>query len=116
MAARRAQELRADLTSRGVHPDVLVFCKAELVADDYFHAVLEASKSIFDKLRVRTGLTEDGGALVDKALSGTPRNSPSTRSPLRARRANRRALPTCSRAPTACSATQRPTKHAFTGP
>lgn len=73
-AARRAQELRADLTSRGVHPDVLVFCKAELVADDYFHAVLEASKSIFDKLRSRTGLTEDGGALVDKALSGdTPK-------------------------------------------
>lgn len=69
-AARRADELRADLSVRGVHPDVLVFCKAELVADDYFHAVLEASKSIFDKLRVRTGLMEDGGQLVDKALAG----------------------------------------------
>jgi len=69
-AARRAHELRADLTSRGVHPDVLAFCKAELLADDYFHAVLEASKSVFDKLRVRTGLTEDGGQLVDKALAG----------------------------------------------
>jgi len=69
-AARRAQELRADLTSRGVHPDVLAFCRAELVADDYFHAVLEASKSIFDKLRARTGFTDDGGALVDKALAG----------------------------------------------
>jgi hypothetical protein len=58
-AARRADELRADLVRRGVHADVLRFCRAELVADNYFHAVLEASKSIADKLRTRTGLTED---------------------------------------------------------
>ncbi len=50
-AQRRADELRVDLTTRGVHPDVLRFCKAELLADDYFHAVLEAAKSIADKLR-----------------------------------------------------------------
>lgn len=30
-ATRRAQELRADLTSRGVHPDVLRFCREELL-------------------------------------------------------------------------------------
>jgi uncharacterized protein (TIGR02391 family) len=68
---RRAQELRADLTSRGVHPDVLKFCKEELLADDYFHAVLEAVKSVADKLRDRTGLTDDGPALVDRALGGS---------------------------------------------
>jgi len=60
----------AYLTARGVHPDVLRFCRAELVADDYFHAVLEATKSIADKLRARTGLTDDGAVLVDRALSG----------------------------------------------
>jgi hypothetical protein len=32
-AQRRAQELRADLTTRGVHPDVLRFCREELLAD-----------------------------------------------------------------------------------
>ena len=69
-AARRANELRADLVRRGVHADVLHFCRAELVADNYFHAVLEASKSIADKLRTRTGLTDDGGKLVDVALGG----------------------------------------------
>ena len=69
-AAKRAEELRADLKTRGVHPDVLRFCRAELVADNYFHAVLEAAKSIADKLRAKTGLTEDGVELVDKALSG----------------------------------------------
>lgn len=70
-AQRRADELRADLTRRGVHPDVLRFCRAELVADNYFHAVLEAAKSIADKLRTKSGLTEDGAPLVDAALCGS---------------------------------------------
>jgi len=69
-ADRRARELRSDLKIRGVHPDVLAFCKAELLDDNYFHAVLEAAKSIFDKLRRLTGLTHDGAPLVDAALSG----------------------------------------------
>ena len=69
-AVRRTDELRADLTRRGVHADVLRFCRAELVADNYFHAVLEATKSIADKLRVKSGLIEDGAKLVDAALCG----------------------------------------------
>ena len=71
-AERSARELRADLQIRGVHPEVLKFCKAELVADNYFHAVLEATKSVADKLRSRTGLTDDGSVLADRALSGEP--------------------------------------------
>lgn len=69
-AARRARELRADLLSRGVHADVLAFCREELLHDNYFHAVLEAVKSVADKLRARTGLLDDGAALVDRALGG----------------------------------------------
>lgn len=69
-ASRRAHDLRTDLARRGVHPDVLLFCKAELVSDNYFHAVLEATKSIANKLRSKTGLNEDGAKLVDMALSG----------------------------------------------
>jgi len=71
-AQRRAQELRADLTTRGVHPDVLRFCREELLADNYFHAVMEAVKSVADKLRARTGLTDDGAPLIDRALTGDP--------------------------------------------
>ena len=39
-----------DLTRRGVHSEVQRFCRAELRAYNYFHAVLEAMKSIAEKL------------------------------------------------------------------
>lgn len=69
-AQRRSRELRADLEGRGVHPDVLAFCRAELLADNYFHAVQEAVKSVADKIRRLTGLADDGGALVDRSFGG----------------------------------------------
>jgi uncharacterized protein (TIGR02391 family) len=69
-AQRRAAELRTDLDIRKVHPDVLGFCREELLVDNYFHAVLEAAKSVADKLRARTGLMDDGAALVDGTLGG----------------------------------------------
>lgn len=68
-AEKRANRLREDLLRRHVHADVLRFCKPELLHDDYFHAVLEASKSVAEKIRARTGLSGDGSKLVDDALS-----------------------------------------------
>lgn len=69
-AERRANDLRADLALRGVHPDILRFCKKELLAENYFHAVLEATKSLADKLRNRTGLTDDGAILIERSFAG----------------------------------------------
>lgn len=70
-ARRRAGELRSDLQSRGTHPDVLSFCREELLVENYFHAVLEAVKSVGAKLRATTGLLDDGNALVERALGGS---------------------------------------------
>ncbi|OPY85531.1 MAG: hypothetical protein A4E65_00107 [Syntrophorhabdus sp. PtaU1.Bin153] len=70
-ARERASTLRAALLSRKVHQDVLVFCRPELMKQNYFHAVLEASKSVAEKLRRRTGLTIDGADLIDAAFGGT---------------------------------------------
>lgn len=67
-ASRRAIGLRRELARRHVHPDVLKFCRAELLQDNYFHAVFEATKSVADKIREMTGLTHDGSELVDKAF------------------------------------------------
>lgn len=71
-ADRMADELRSELRRRGVHTDVLVFCRAELLEaspPNYFHAVLEATKSVAQKIRDKTGLTCDAAELVDGALS-----------------------------------------------
>jgi uncharacterized protein (TIGR02391 family) len=72
-----AGALRKALIERKVHADVLKFCRAELLVENYFHAVFEAAKSVAEKLRQKTGLGSDGSLLVDEALSlgkaGCPR-------------------------------------------
>jgi uncharacterized protein (TIGR02391 family) len=67
-AERRASKLRSELARRGIAGDVLRFCRPELLEGNYFHAVFEATKSVAQKLRDRTGLTSDGGTLVAEAL------------------------------------------------
>jgi uncharacterized protein (TIGR02391 family) len=67
-AQLRAGRLRAVLFQRGVHPDVLTFCRSELVEDNYFHAVFEAVKSIAEKIRSRSGVSSDGAPLIDAAF------------------------------------------------
>ncbi len=67
-AQQRASKLRAELARRGISGDVLAFCRPELLDGNYFHAVFEATKSVAQKIRDRTGLTTDGQALVEEAL------------------------------------------------
>lgn len=68
-AEQRADALRVELVRRDVHPDVLHFCRAELTQHNYFHAVLEACKSVAQKLRDLSGNEGDGATLVDSTCS-----------------------------------------------
>ena len=68
-ATQRANDLRSELTHRSVHVDVLRFCKAELLQDNYFHCVLEATKSVAQKIRDKSGIEGDGVSIVDQAFS-----------------------------------------------
>ncbi|OQX73419.1 MAG: TIGR02391 family protein [Bacteroidetes bacterium 4484_276] len=68
-AQQRATLLLSKLKERNVHPDVLEFCKSELLQENYFHAVFEATKSVADKIRQLTGLTDDGSSLVTKVFN-----------------------------------------------
>ncbi len=67
-ARDRASRLEAALTARSVHPDVLSFCRAELLQENYFHAVFEATKSIAAKVRTLSGLDGDGADLIQRAF------------------------------------------------
>lgn len=68
-AERRASELRRKLQDRNIHPEILKYCKAELLQDNYFHAVFEATKGVAQYIRNKTGLASDGAKLVDDAFS-----------------------------------------------
>lgn len=68
-AEQRASMLFSKLNDRNVHPEVLKFCKSELVENNYFHAVFEAVKSVADKIRSLSGETNDGSPLVDVVFS-----------------------------------------------
>ena len=68
-ALERANRLQAQLKQRNVHKDVLRYCNAEILANNYFHAVFEAMKSITARIRVLSGLTMDGCDLVDQSFS-----------------------------------------------
>jgi uncharacterized protein (TIGR02391 family) len=75
-ARRRAMRLRSHLVDRGAHPRLLRYCLTEIDDDNYFHAVLEGSKSLADEIRRRTGRTEDGVPLVDTAFEIGKRGHP----------------------------------------
>lgn len=68
-AEQRASRLKQKLENRNVHAAVFEYCKAELLVENYFHSVFEATKSIADRLRAMTGLYADGNALAETAFS-----------------------------------------------
>ena len=72
-AEKRAQKFKTSVSDRNLHKDLLLFCRAELLQENYFHAVLEATKSVASKVRSMTGLNSDGAQLIDDAFGG---NSP----------------------------------------
>jgi len=69
-AEKRAQKLKTSVFDRNLHKDLLRFCRGELLQENYFHAVLEATKSVASKVRSMTGLNSDGAKLIDDAFGG----------------------------------------------
>jgi uncharacterized protein (TIGR02391 family) len=75
-ARRRAMRLLTQLLDRGAHPRILRYCVDEIDDDNYFHAVLEGSKSLADEIRNRTGRREDGVPLIDAVFDVGKRGHP----------------------------------------
>ena len=46
-AELRASQLKLNLKERDIHPDVIRFCRAELLQNNYFHAVFRSSQEYF---------------------------------------------------------------------
>lgn len=73
-AARHGGSVRLELRRRGIQRRVLDYCTDELLQNNNFHAMLEASKSIPVRLREMAGVQGDGATLADTTLS--PGNGP----------------------------------------
>lgn len=68
-AERRYKTIREKFHGRRLHSEVVKYCSAELMADNYFHAVFEASKGLAQRIRDLSGTDGDGAKLVDKVFS-----------------------------------------------
>lgn len=68
-AEERSKTIRAKFQGRRIHPEVLKYCRAELMQDNYFHAVFEATKGLAQRIRDMSGIQADGAALVDQVFS-----------------------------------------------
>jgi len=68
-AKARAGKLKAILEARGTHSEVFKYCRAELLEENYFHAVFEAVKGLAQRIRDLSGLGSDGGELITEAFS-----------------------------------------------
>lgn len=68
-AEKRVRTIRAKFQGRRIHPEVLKYCRTELMQDNYFHAVFEATKGLAQRVRDTSGIQADGAALVDRVFS-----------------------------------------------
>lgn len=68
----RVKGLKNKLEQRNAHPAISAYCKAELIADNYFHAVMEANKGLYQRIRDVSGVEADGNALIEQVFSKNP--------------------------------------------
>lgn len=60
--------LKNKLIKQGAHQLVFSYCNAELLANNYFHSVLEASKGLVKRIQDIAGVTYDGQNLMEKVF------------------------------------------------
>jgi uncharacterized protein (TIGR02391 family) len=68
-AEGRVRTIRAKFKGRQIHSEVLKYCRVELLQDNYFHAVFEATKGLAQRIRDMSGIQADGTGLVDQVFS-----------------------------------------------
>jgi uncharacterized protein (TIGR02391 family) len=68
-AEQRVRTIRSKFQGRRIHPEVVKYCRSELMQENYFHAVFEASKGLAQRIRDMTGVQADGAKLIDRVFS-----------------------------------------------
>lgn len=68
-AEQRVRTIKSKFQGRRMHPEVIKYCRTELMQDNYFHAVFEATKGLAQRIRDMSGIQADGAALIDRVFS-----------------------------------------------
>ncbi|HEM3543385.1 TPA: TIGR02391 family protein [Streptococcus suis] len=68
-ASERFNKLYQKLELLDIHRETLKYCQEELLEENYFHAVFEASKGLFHKIRTMTGSSLDSARLIDQCFN-----------------------------------------------
>ena len=68
----KVENLKQELAERNAHNQIFKYCTPELLANNYFHSVFEASKGLFQRIRELSGLSTDGTTLVEQVFSSNP--------------------------------------------
>ena len=68
----KVKGLKSKLEQRNTHNAIVAYCRAELIADNYFHAVMEANKGLFQRIRDISGVEADGNRLIEQVFSTNP--------------------------------------------
>lgn len=68
----KANNLKQEIENRGGHNEIFKYCKAELLQNNYFHAVFEANKGLFERIRELSGYNQDGYKLIEYVFSTNP--------------------------------------------
>ncbi len=68
-AEKRINVLKEKLKQRNIHNEIFKYCNEEIISENYFHLVFEATKSLAQRIREMSKLTTDGSSLADEAFS-----------------------------------------------
>lgn len=68
----KVENLKQELINRNAHNQIFRYCTPELLSNNYFHSVFEASKGLFQRIRDLSGLTTDGNTLIEQVFSSDP--------------------------------------------
>lgn len=64
-AKNRSLKIKEKVHGIGIHRKILPYCEEEWLKENYFHAILEITKSVAERLRQLSDYVNDGSDLVD---------------------------------------------------
>jgi uncharacterized protein (TIGR02391 family) len=64
-AKERSFKIKQKVHGIGIHQDIIPYCEEEWLKENYFHAILEITKSVAERLRQKSSYVSDGSDLVN---------------------------------------------------